>query len=85
LIPIPAPSDLKEKLLMSAAVLTCQGQYEVIIENYRSIKTLTETKVEVQTKTCVVTVTGMDLMAAYYTKEAMKITGKINKIEYIQK
>ena len=84
MIPIPKPS-VGEKLLMNAAVITCTGQYQLYIENYKTVQSLTEKRVEVQTKTCLVIVEGIDLMASYYTKEEMKITGRIQNIQYVER
>ena len=72
-----------EKMLMSSAVLTCTGQYQVTVENYRKIRCLTEDLVELQSATCRIRIKGKNLKLNYFTKEIMKITGQIDGIEYI--
>lgn len=69
---------------MQAAVLTCTGRHELIVENYRGVRTLTDRRIEVQTRTCRVIVEGEKLEAAYYTREEMRITGNICSIQYVE-
>lgn len=78
-------NSIGDKLLMQSAVLTCTGSREAIIENYRSMRSLTDRRVEVITQTGLVIVEGEELQAAYYTKEEMKITGKICSIQYAER
>ena len=78
-------NTIGDKLLMQSAVLTCTGSREAIIENYRSVRSLTDKRIEVRTRTCLVIVEGEELKAAYYTKEEMKITGKICSIQYAER
>ena len=73
-----------EKLLMQAAVVTCTGSRELIVENYRGVRTLTDRRIQVLTRTCQVTVEGEQLEAAYYTREEMRITGRIRSIQYTE-
>ncbi len=80
--------SLGEKLgekLLQAAVLTCTGRHELIVENYRRIQVLTRQRIEVLTRTCRVVVEGEQLEASYYTREEMRITGKIRSIQYMEK
>ena len=84
-MPLKRDHSVGEKLLMQAAVLTCTGRHELIVENYRGVRVLTDRRIEVQTRTCLVIVEGEELEASYYTREEMRITGNICSIQYAER
>ena len=74
--------SLPADVFTSACVLTVTGQYSILIENYRGIIEYTERKIRIQTKQCVLAVTGNGLRIAFFTEEEMQIEGRIDSIEY---
>ena len=75
-------ASMPKDVVMKAAVLTALGNFEVCIENYRGITEYTECLVRVQTKGGQIRLTGKRLKVEYYTNDEMKITGKIECIEF---
>ena len=55
---------------------------EIRIENYRGLIEYTDQLVRVQTKIGQIRITGKHLQVDSYTNDDMKITGKIQNIEY---
>ena len=58
------------------------GHSEMRIENYRGLIEYTDQLVRVQTKIGQIRITGKHLQVDSYTNDDMKITGKIQNIEY---
>lgn len=73
---------LPKDLMLGAPVVTVTGRTEAYIENYRGIIEYTQSRIKLQTKTCVIEVEGSSLNIGYYTNDEMKITGHISKILY---
>ena len=63
-------------------ILTLTGHYEVNIENYRGILEYTEQLIRINVRSGQIRITGKSLEINYYTTTDMKITGKVEKIEY---
>ena len=79
---LASAAGMPKDVVMKAAVLTALGNFEVCIENYRGITEYTECLVRVQTKGGQIRLTGKRLKVEYYTNDEMKITGKIESIEF---
>lgn len=79
---LASAASMPKDVVMKAAVLTALGNFEVCIENYRGITEYTECLVRVQTKGGQIRLTGKRLKVEYYTNDEMKITGKIECIEF---
>lgn len=73
------PSDLVYK----EPVITILGTHEIFIENYKWILEYKNDYLLVQLKNNRIAVEGNDLYISYYTKEEMKVTGRICQISYI--
>ena len=58
------------------------GTCEVCIENYRGILEYTENLIRVQTKERLIKLSGKHLQIEYYTNDEMKITGRIEALEF---
>lgn len=69
-------------IVSGSCCLTAMGQNEIVIENYRGILEYAPERLIVLTKKCRVEICGKRLEIAYYAKEEMKITGKIECISY---
>ena len=75
-------TSLPKDLAFNSCCLTAMGQNEIIIENYRGILEYTPERLVVLTRQCRVEVQGKRLEIAYYGREEMKITGRIECISY---
>ena len=64
--------------------MTVLGRMELNIENYRGIIEYTDALIRVQTKAGQIRITGKNLSVDYYTNDDMKLTGRIEAIEYQQ-
>lgn len=75
-------ASIPKDLAFNSCCLTAMGQNEIVIENYRGILEYTPQRLLVLTRHCLVEVQGKRLEIAYYGKEEMKITGRIECISY---
>ena len=69
-------------VVLGVPILTLTGHYEVNIENYRGILEYTEQLIRINVRSGQIRITGKSLEINYYTTTDMKITGKVEKIEY---
>lgn len=72
------PSDL----LAGAPIITVIGKNEICVENYKGILEYSNTYIKILTKIGRVQIEGKKLCIEYFTKEEMKITGIIHKLDY---
>ena len=80
---LASAASMPKDVVMGASVVTGLGDFEVCIENYRGITEYTESLVRVQTKGGQIRLTGRRLQIEYYTNDEMKVTGKIQTLEFI--
>ena len=72
----------EQDVVLGVPILTLTGHYEVNIENYRGILEYTEQLIRINVRSGQIRITGKSLEINYYTTTDMKITGKVEKIEY---
>ena len=75
-------ANLRKDVVLGVPILTLTGHYEVNIENYRGILEYTEQLIRINVRSGQIRITGKSLEINYYTTTDMKITGKVEKIEY---
>lgn len=75
-------ANLPKDVVLGVPILTLTGHYEVNIENYRGILEYTEQLIRINVRGGQIHITGKSLEINYYTTTDMKITGKVEKIEY---
>ncbi len=73
---------LPKDYVLGSAIVTITGQNEAYIENYRGILEYSEEHIMIQTKTCMIHISGKCLVIDYYTNEEMKIKGTITQVTY---
>ena len=73
---------LPKDYVLGSAIVTITGQSEAYIENYRGILEYSQDNIMIQTKTCLISITGQCLVIDYYTNEEMKIKGTIIQVSY---
>ena len=79
---LASAAGMPRDVTMKAAVVTVLGTFEACIENYRGITEYTESLVRVQTKSGQIRLTGKHLHVEYYMNDEMKITGRIESVEF---
>ena len=72
------PKDVSSNLPLIRIV----GREEFYIENYRGILEYQTDKILIQTKVGQIYLGGKNLQIDYYTNEEMKVTGRIDVLEY---
>ena len=75
-------ANLPKDVVLGVPILTLTGHYEVNIENYRGILEYTEQLIRINVRRGQIRIIGKSLEINYYTTTDMKITGKVEKIEY---
>ena len=75
-------ANLPKDVVLGVPILTLTGHYEVNIENYRGILEYTEQLIRINVRNGQIRITAKSLEINYYTTTDMKITGKVEKIEY---
>ena len=75
-------ANFPKDVVLGVPILTLTGHYEVNIENYRGILEYTEQLIRINVRSGQIRITGKSLEINYYTTTDMKITGKVEKIEY---
>lgn len=75
-------ANLPKDVVLGVPILTLTGHYEVNIENYGGILEYTEQLIRINVRSGQIRITGKSLEINYYTTTDMKITGKVEKIEY---
>lgn len=73
------PRDVTAKECLCQVV----GRSEIVLENYRCIKTITDTEIEVICKKYKIHITGANLNIQYYNNESMVIGGCISEISFL--
>lgn len=81
---LAAAANMPKDVVLGAPVVTILGTGEMCIENYRGILEYTDLLIRVQTKGPQIRLHGKELQIEYYTNDEMKITGRIESLEYIK-
>lgn len=74
--------NLPSDILAGAPIITIIGKNEVSIENYKRIIEYTNNNIEILTNVGRVWFQGKNLKISYFMKDEMKITGRLESIEY---
>lgn len=80
---ISAAAQIPEDLADGAVLVSATGQTEICVENYKGIIEYTSTRLMLQTKKCRLEINGKNLHISYYTGDEMKVTGRIEQINYL--
>lgn len=74
--------ELPKDLMFGAAIITVTGRSDLMVENYKGILEYRQDKIRLSLKQGQVEITGEELKIEYYTSEDMRITGRIDRVEY---
>lgn len=73
---------LPADVLTCAPILTVTGTNQLCLENYKGIIEYTGEIIRIQTKNCRIHIVGKNLNIDYFTDDEMRISGRINRVEY---
>ncbi len=75
--------SLPRDVIFGDFIITLTGNQEVLVENYKGILSYDDNQICVQGNRVMLKICGRRLAIAYYSQEAMKVTGKIERLEYM--
>lgn len=75
--------SLPRDVIFGDFIITLTGNQEVLVENYKGILSYDDDQICVQGNHVMLKICGRRLAIAYYSQEAMKVTGKIERLEYM--
>lgn len=75
--------ELPKDVMLGAVLLHLTGQSEVEIENFKGIAGFTENQILLSVNNGKIEINGEKLDIKYYSNDELKITGKIQNINYI--
>ena len=75
-------ANMPKDVMLGIPIVTITGQLEVNVENYRGILEYTDNLIRISCRQGHIRITGKNLKIAYYTNYEMKITGRVEKVEY---
>lgn len=73
---------MPKDVVLGVPIVTLTGQVEVNVENYRGIIEYTDVLIRIKSKSGQIKISGKNLEIEYYTNDEMKITGRVEKVEY---
>lgn len=76
--------DIPRDVVLQECLCQIVGRSEITLENYRRIKTITDTEIEVLCKKYKIHIIGAGLNIEYYNNESMVIGGCISEISFLQ-
>ncbi|XCP83689.1 sporulation protein YqfC [Roseburia hominis] len=76
-------ANMPKDVVLGVPIVTITGQIEANVENYRGIIEYTDVLVRIQSKSGQIKISGRNLKISYYTNDEMKITGRIERVDYI--
>lgn len=76
-------ANMPKDVVLGVPIVTLTGQLEVSVENYRGIIEYTDVLIRIKSKNGQIKITGKNLQIAYYTNDEMKITGRVEAVEYL--
>ena len=75
--------QLPKDVVLGASLISITGSNEVLIENFKNIVKYQPEYVTIQCKSYQITIIGSGLIIDAYTKEEIKICGKIIEIKFL--
>ena len=73
---------LPKDLILGEPIVTITGREDITVENYRGILEYETERIRLSLRHGQILISGSGLGIEYYTNEDMKISGRIDKIEY---
>lgn len=79
---LASAASMPKDVTLNAAAVSVLGNFEVCVENYRGIEEYTDCLIRIRTKEGQIRLRGKRLRVEYYMNDEMKITGKIDGIDF---
>lgn len=76
--------DISKEALLGTALVSCIGDRELTLENYKGIIEYTDTCIRIRANPCTVKITGTGLELRNITQELLYITGRISSFGFSQ-
>lgn len=76
--------DLSKEVLLNAVLISCIGDRELTLENYKGIIEYTDVCIRVRANPHNIKITGAGLELKNITRELLYITGRIHGVEFCQ-
>lgn len=76
-------NDMPRDVMKKECLCQIIGRDEIVLENYKCIKTITDTLLEIVCKKYKIEIKGSSLYIKYYDNQAMAIGGFIDEISFI--
>ncbi|MCD7864441.1 MAG: YabP/YqfC family sporulation protein [Clostridiales bacterium] len=73
---------LPKDLILGDSIVTITGRSDMTVENYRGILLYEDSQIRLSLKHGQIQISGTALNIEYYTNDDMKISGRIDKLEY---
>ncbi len=75
--------SLPKDLMLGDPIVTITGRSDMTVENYRGILVYEDSLIRLSLKHGQIQISGTGLNIEYYTNDDMKISGRIDKLEYV--
>lgn len=75
--------SLPRDVIFGDFIITVTGNREIFVENYKGILTYEDDQIMVQGNHVALRIYGKNLVIEYYSQEGMKISGRIERLEYV--
>ena len=76
--------DMPRDVIHGECLCQIIGRNEIVIENYKCIKSITDTDIEIVCKKYKIIINGTGLNIKYYNHQSMAIGGYICEISFLQ-
>lgn len=83
-IQLTESTGIPKDVVLGLPMIRIIGCEEVYIENYRGILEYTDSLIRIQSRIGQIHIVGKRLEIVHYSNEEMKVTGMIQKLEFIQ-
>lgn len=75
-------ANMSKEIILNTALISCIGNREMTLENYKSIVEYTNECIRIKTKPHIVKICGEKLEIRTINRDILYITGKISSIAY---
>ena len=75
--------ELPRDVVGSECLVQLTGRCEVIVENYKCVKTITDIEIEVMCRKYTIVIRGSSLFIKYYNSQSMIIGGCVDGISFV--
>lgn len=75
--------DIPRDVINHECLIQMTGKNEIVLENFKCIKTLNEEEVEVLCKKYLICIKGTSLCVKFYNCESMVIGGVIHEVSFL--